>query len=218
MPKKYPFSSPQSSLEARAERLAILRNMAGLKLVELSKKYHMGYTTVREWENGTRILSSRGAKIIVEAMKQEGIDCALSWLLHGSGNAPTFINQKSDIFSPNVPMLEQEMALFRSGRLNAITLHIKDDAMYPFLAIGDQVGGICLDRDEFKLLDAQYCIIESKTHGSICRWVQKIAHTDLFNCQCINLSTKLKNPVTLKMDEIIKAAPVIRFWKKERSK
>lgn len=215
MSKNHPLKPSQSTGETRAERLAIVRDMAGLKLVELAKSCHMGYTTLREYEKGTRLLSPKKAKTIIEVLKHEGVDCTLAWLLHGSGNFPTFVNQTSDNSASNISILEQEIVLFRNGHPNTIVLSIKDDAMYPFLSIGDQVGGICLNPDEFDLMDDQYCIIESKTYGSICRWVQKITHTDLFNCQAINLSTKFKKPITLKMDQIIKAAPVIRFWKKK---
>ncbi len=215
MSQKYSFPEMESSPSARAHRLSILRKMAGLGYAAISKKYKIGYSTLRQWEKGQRNLSTNGAKLIVDAMKQEGIECTLPWLLHGSGEAPSYINQKDITVLPNASFLEQEIALFRSGHLNAIVLDIKDDAMYPFLVIGDQVGGICLDRDQFEKMDGKYCIIESKTHGQFCRWAQKIPHTDLFNFQCLNLSSKVKNPITLKADKIIKAAPIIRFWKQE---
>jgi transcriptional regulator with XRE-family HTH domain len=214
MAEKYTLAPSQSSVD-RADRLATLRNMAGLSITDLSKKYNIGYTTLREWEKGIRPLSPKGAKLIVEAMKQEGIDCTLAWLLHGSGEVPTYINKKSNIPFFSTSMLEHEIALFRGSYLNAIILTIQDDAMRPFVSAGDQVGGICTEKIE--LFENEYCIIESKVYGSFCRWVQKIPHDHLFICQAINLPTDSENPIILKPDEVIKAAPVLRVWKKERS-
>lgn len=216
MSEEHHFPSAQSSPKARAYRLSILRKMAGLRLIELSQKYDIGYTTVRQWEKGQSPLSTRGAKLIVEAMRQEGIECTPSWLLLGSGNPPTYINQQTVTPLPGAPIVEQEIALFRNSHLNALILEIHDDAMHPFLSPGDRVGGVCLEKSEFDLMDGQYCIVESEADGCICRWTQKIPNTDLFNFQCLNLSTKLKNPVALKTNKIIKAAPMIRLWKQQK--
>jgi DNA-binding transcriptional regulator YiaG len=205
-----------SSAQARAERVSHVRKMAGLSFIQLSKKYKVGYSTIRQWEGqGNRQLSSKGAQILVELLKQEGIQCDTGWLLHGLGNPPFYLNNPNDSLN-NPSLLEQEIAQFKNHYQNTVILKIDDDAMLPFIIPGDYVGGICLNRDHFELMDAQYCIVESKSHGLFCRWAQKVSHCDWFNFLCVNLSTKLKNPVSINSDKIIKVAPVIRVWKQNR--
>jgi DNA-binding transcriptional regulator YiaG len=205
-----------SSSEARAERVAYVRKMAGLSFVQLSKKYKIGYSTIRQWEGqGDRQLSSKGAQILVEIMKQEGIQCDAAWLLHGLGSLPSYLHTPTDP-KESASFLDQEMVQFKNHYRNAIILKIEDDAMLPFITQGDYVGGICLDRDNFELMDGQYCIVDSKAHGLFCRWAQKVPPSDWFNFFCVNLSTKLKNPITINAEKIIKVAPVIRVWKQNR--
>lgn len=209
------LSAPDSSPQAKADRVAYLRKMAGLSFAQLSQKYKVGYSTIRQWEGqGGRQLSSKGAQILVEIMKQEGVQCDSGWLLHGLGNLPSYLHTPIDPGS-STSLLKQEMAQFKNHYRNSFILKIEDDAMLPFLSPSDHVGGVCLNRNRFELMDGQYCIVESKAHGIFCRWAQKV-HPDLFNFLCVNLSTKLKNPITIEADKIIKVAPVTRVWKQDR--
>ena len=83
----------RSSAKERGKRLRLVRKMSGLTLNDLSTKYDFGASTIKYWEcakcNG---LSAKGAKKIIAAIQNEGVQCSFMWLMYGIGSPPQFID------------------------------------------------------------------------------------------------------------------------------
>ena len=94
--------SKKVSAKERGKRLRLIRKMSSLTLDELSSKYNLGISTIKYWECAkSQGLSSKGAKKIVTAMQNEGIQCSYMWLMYGVGLPPQFIDvrfHKSFVF------------------------------------------------------------------------------------------------------------------------
>lgn len=79
-------------IESRATRLRFARNQTLLSRRNFCRKHNLKYSTISLWEN-TKLnhgnnLSTRGAKMVVQALLKDAVTCELSWLLEGKGKAP----------------------------------------------------------------------------------------------------------------------------------
>jgi len=226
-------------LKARGERLNILRGMLCLNSTEFAKFVDRGASTVRQWQDGRSSgLARRSAECIVEALENTPVKCSVEWLLHGTGDLPSFskspvepsstlsetkANERHESASGadkvstiaqessiGVDSLKEEMNLYRQRHQNVIILKLSDDAMAPAYYPGDFVGGSYVVDDEIKQLLNNICIVQT-IEGQVL--LRKLTATDKPGCyrlSCLNPITEL--PVVLET-ELSYAALVKRVWR-----
>ncbi|MCL5260076.1 MAG: hypothetical protein M1561_00110 [Gammaproteobacteria bacterium] len=214
-----------SSPKARGKRLRLLRRMSGLTLNQLADKYDIGISTIKYWECAkSEGLSAKGAKKILSAMLQEGINVSFMWLMYGVGLPPHFIdarfcNQELTNSLNNSSSLESEasitdeISLFCNKIPNSITLTIFDDSMEPLFTSGDGVGGKRLYGSDLTKAIGKNCIIETADNQIICRKIAQGNGAENFNLFSINPHT-VANPPFLYDVKIVSAAPIVRIWKR----
>jgi len=215
----------QSSSKARGKRLRLVRKMSNLNLNDLANKYNFGISTIKYWECGkNQGLSSKGAKKIIQAIQNEGVQCSYAWLMDGIGLPPQFIgvclsNKAKQPESNGLSTYEEEMsidqeiALFCKSISDTITLNIFDDGMEPIYCYNDSIGGKRIyDKDLHSAINKD-CIIETEDNQILCRRIAQGDSKNSFNLYCINSSTKA-NPPNMYNVKLLSAAPVSRIWKR----
>lgn len=218
-------SVEETSKEGSAKRLRILLDMTPFSMEKFCEKYHFSTTTVKYWTrakgNG---LTGKGAKRIVDAMLQEGVQCQALWLMTGKGSYPQYVDirknrrvKQSKILLPEefyTQKINEEIDLFCHAFENAIILQIFDDGMDPPFAIEDFVGGIRLYGKDIQQLIGMSCIVETENNQHYCRRLTQGTEEGHFNLVCINQSTTVAMPNQYNI-RLNSAALISRFWKKE---
>jgi HTH-type transcriptional regulator, cell division transcriptional repressor len=211
----------------RGRRARIIRSMMGFSIKAFAKEIAVSDRTVKSWEQGNAGgLTEKGANKILEVAKKNGLECELTWLMHGIGAQPSSTNP---IFNKPILIKEQpgkmvsskkiidtgiknEIDCFHANNANAITLQIPDDGMEPYYATGAIVGGKRRTGAAINELIFQDCIVETKDHQTLCRRLTPGTIVDRFNLSCLNHSTKQTNIATNDV-ELISAAMVIWYRK-----
>ena len=212
------------SPRARGERLRVLRKMSGLTIHKLAEKYEVGSSTIKYWECGRdKGLSAKGARKIIESMRQEGVYCTFMWLMHGVGMHPQIVDIRQSASTKQVAAmnttLEEETAIaneievFCSGTPNAVTLVIYDDGMEPLYAIGDTVGGSRLVGADIAKAVGKICIVETEDRQVLCRKLARGNTPNVFILCAINPQTTALPPNHYDA-KILSVAPISRAWKR----
>jgi transcriptional regulator with XRE-family HTH domain len=208
--------------------------MTGLTMQEFADRCHVGLTTVNYWENViAKGLSERGAKKVVDAIKIEGIECSLLWLMEGKGEPPRIVDPSKltklnqGLTEISIPLsspvetkivnldedLQEELKVFQKFHPNSLIATIVDDAMLPFYKVGDLVGGKRLEGVNMELANGLDCIVDLGNKELIVRRIKLGSSTGTFNLYCSNLEATVENPV-LNNIKIVALAPVVRVWRK----
>ncbi|MBU0744761.1 MAG: helix-turn-helix domain-containing protein [Gammaproteobacteria bacterium] len=215
----------RSSAKERGKRLRLVRKMSGLTLDELSSKYSFGISTIKYWECAkNQGLSSKGAKKIISAMQDEGVQCSYMWLMHGIGLPPQFLDvhyNKGDKTNIGVDQanfeeeksIEHEIKLFCEKIIDAIALTVFDDGMEPFYSVSDGVGGKRLYGNELTKAIGKNCIVETVDRQLLCRRVAEGNSPDNYNLYCINPGTVVSPPHLYDV-KLLSAAPISRIWRR----
>jgi hypothetical protein len=223
--KKSTTSSADNLKYERGARLKVLRQMTGLTIHELSKKYDLGASTIKYWECGCGGgITLKGAKKIVDAMRDEKIQCSLIWLLYGIGPHPQPVDpshandlRQMELFNKltleDESLIHKEIKAFCEFYPHAITLVVLDDGMEPIYKIGDSVGGKRLFGDDLTAAVGKNCIVETEDHQVLCRKLVQGEQPGSYNLYCINHKTTV-NPPIIYNTKLLSAAPITRIWKR----
>ncbi len=208
---------------ARGKRLKMLRKIADLTRNQVEEKYHISVNTQRSWEEGKHTgLTEQGARRILVAFRNEGVQASIGWLLHGTGSAPRLTEKLFDtdmlpfeeIKKENAADFENnekifsELEFFFKMNGNAISLQINDDSMEPFILAGDYVAGISRFGDSISQLIGKNCIIETEMGEKYVRLLRKGSKPGLYTIACLNPHTTIENPIIYDI-ELTSAAPII---------
>ncbi len=201
----------------RSVRLKAVRQLLSLTAEDFAKKYGIPLNTLKNWESPSRTtLTESGAMKLSMALKKDGIDCRVSWLLYGQGAEPTQAFADSNIkftdltFKEYAEKRSHEVEAFCKQYENAVFLTIEDGAMQPYYYKGDIVGGIWLPRTECTTLDQRPYIIEQENHQLICRQLICREETS-FDAVATNQKSQAK-PLLLENIKSTQFAPVLRLW------
>ncbi|OGT45453.1 MAG: hypothetical protein A3E82_03400 [Gammaproteobacteria bacterium RIFCSPHIGHO2_12_FULL_38_11] len=219
----------EKNLNHAGERLRRARILAGISTRrEFEKKYQVSANTLQGWEQGKNPLSKKGAKRILEALKNEGLICSMEWLIHGVGVPPrpfemtygeTPSSNDLDTFLSSLHLQEeqaiyQELQTFKTNNTNSIIITISDDTMEPQFRAGDYVGGIRLTKPEdLQLYTGQPCIVELSDHTIIPRYLHADTESGTYTLSCTNFQSK-NPPLNIFNAKIISAAPILWHRKK----
>lgn len=217
-------------IQERARRLRFLRKMTRLSMKEFAQLCNLGLTTINYWEQGYSSITERGAKKVIKALREEGIECSSIWLLSGLGTKPK-ITDPSKLSKINYPSVEtssqlireensdylsgkikEELNLFQSIHPDNLVYLIKNESMMPLYCKGDIVAGKKLTGKNMELANGIDCIVEIEKNSLEVRRV-RIGHaTNSFDLYVINPEASLEFP-PLRNSKINALAPIIRIWK-----
>lgn len=218
--KKVIIEDEKSTPQARASRLRRVRNLANLSRKELCEKAGINVNTFKGWELARYGgLPRDGAKKVILATKQCGIEATIDWLLHEIGNAPKVLENYAPISSTQQPLetthiqhdesyANTELLLFRKNHPNSIDLKIYDDGMEPIYEKGDLVAGTPLNGEDIKKLIHQNCIIHLANGQIVARNIRATKEGNKFSLICINPKTTVTEPIIHNV-EISSAAKII---------
>lgn len=211
----------EQSLTTSGDRLRRARLLAGLNTRrEFEQKHQISSNTLQGWEQNKNPLSTKGARRIIEALKKEGLLCSVEWLLHGTGlpprafemiNAginPAFLENHEQFNLHEEENIYQESQVFKSQKSNTIILNISDDAMEPYYALGDYIGGVQIDNSEIPQFLGQACIVELENNLILPRVIQPGAHPNVYNLSCTNPKTSA-TLLNFYNTKVISAAPIV---------
>jgi transcriptional regulator with XRE-family HTH domain len=142
------------------KRLRILRRLAGLTIAEFAALADVSSPSVSYWENGqiNSPIKPKSMVRVLNGLSKVGIDVSERWLRRGEGSLPTYQgemivvpqhengpepapDQIVDVSTQLAAILADEIKLFTSVS-HAVITKVDHDALSPFLAHGDLVGGI----------------------------------------------------------------------------
>lgn len=214
----------EKNLTHSGDRLRRARILAGISTRrEFEKKYHISANTLQGWEQGKNPLSKKGAKRVIEALKSEGLICAMEWLMDGKGMPPRPFemlnpritsNQASgepltDINLDEETAIYQELQIFKSHNPNPIIITISDDSMQPQFHPGDYIGGTRLCTPEaIAPYFGQACIVELSDHTILPRYIHPGTKSNTYTLSCTNHQSRM-GPLNIFDTTIISAAPIL---------
>lgn len=174
-----PTEDPNSP-EQRAYRLKRLRNLANLSRRDMCTPHSaIQLNTLKGWEVAKYGgLSKTGAQKVIERVKQAGVECSLSWLLHGQG-LPPVINDlqrhytpSTELALPETALIMSELELFKQHCPMSLYTEIKDDSLLPYYQPKDWVAGpysapieACKDAICIIELDSGECLVRKVLIG-----------------------------------------------------
>lgn len=220
-------------IQERANRLRYLRKMSHLSMKEFAQHCNLGLTTINYWEQGYSSVTERGAQKVSKAMREEGIECSVIWLMTGYGEPPKVtdssklsklnykyleslsrisINEKKSDYPLENNEIKQELALFRKNYPEHLIYLIDNESMKPLYGPGDLVAGKKLTDKNMELGHGADCIVELEGKELLIRRV-KIAHVaNSYDLYVINSDASLEFP-PLRNIKVLSLAPIIRIWK-----
>lgn len=211
----------EQSLITAGDRLRRARLLAGLHTRrEFEHKHQISSNTLQGWEQNKNPLSAKGARRIIEALKQEGLLCSVEWLLHGTGLPPrpfeminagvnaSLLENHAQLNLREEEAIYQESQTFKNQKANTIILNITDDAMEPYYGLGDYIGGVQIDNSEISQFIGKACIVELENNLILPRILQAGSHPNVYNLSSSNpkTSASLLNFYNVK---IISIAPIV---------
>ena len=220
----------EKNLNHSGERLRRARILAGISTRRaFEEKYQISANTLQGWEQGKNPLSKKGAKRIVEALKNEGLICSPDWLINGNGVPPRAFEMLKEIPAEtdlenllNQMHLQEEQAIyqelqtFKTHNPNPIIITISDDTMEPQFREGDYVAGTRLTRPEdIQKHLGEPCIVELSDHTIIARHLHGDSKLGCYTLSCTNFRSK-QAPLTISNAQIISAAPIL--WHRRKLK
>lgn len=220
-------------IQERANRLRYLRKMSHLSMKEFAQHCNLGLTTINYWEQGYSSVTERGAQKVSKAMREEGIECSVIWLMTGYGEPPKVtdssklsklnyksleslsrisINEKKSDYPLENNEIKEELALFRKNYPEHLICLIDNESMKPLYGPGDLVAGKKLTDKNMELGHGADCIVELEGRKLLIRRV-KIAHVaNSYDLYVINSDASLEFPPLRNM-KVLSLAPIIRIWK-----
>jgi HTH-type transcriptional regulator, cell division transcriptional repressor len=220
-------------IQERANRLRFLRKMSHLSMKEFALHCNLGLTTINYWEQGYSSITERGAQKVCKAMREEGIECTVIWLITGYGDPPkvtdssklsklnyknleslsrTSINEKKSDYPMEDIEIKEELGLFKKNYPEHLIYLVDNVSMKPLYGPGDLVAGKKLTEKNMELAHGADCIVELKGRELMIRRV-KIGHaTESFDLYVINSDASLEFP-PLRNINVLSLAPIIRIWK-----
>lgn len=213
----------------RGKRLRLLRCLTGMvNLQDFAEKYDFSSSTLSYWEKATSGgLTEKGAKSIIAAVKNEGIECSSIWLMEGIGEPPriTDYNKHSIIKELSKDLdsgldvsedenLQQEIGLFKKLHPAYLIVTVNDDAMAPIYMPSDILGGKKHTSKNLEDIVDKDCIVEIDHNTFLVRRVKSGKKSGTFDLYSVNPARFTDFPPILDK-KILSIAPITRVWRKK---
>ena len=175
----------------RAARLKQLRKMAGLSRRLFSERHGVAVGTLQNWETARfGGLSEKGARVMLAALRKEGVVCNYEWLMTGVGSGPVkyMVDTNLDsIGDERVSSMEKDVAFFKGRYPSSKSYCLRDDSMSPLLNIGDEV--VALPVQDVQTCLGRLCLIDLTGGISILRYVKSI-DSQVLSCFAQNMQSR----------------------------
>jgi HTH-type transcriptional regulator, cell division transcriptional repressor len=211
----------ENSREARAKRLKRVRKLTKLSRKDFAQNYAISQGTLQNWETARfGGLTEKGAKLVLEALKQESIHCTFNWLMYGAGIGPQKPNitsvaklseqsdnnkQANKVATKNAANIE--LKLFEQININTLTVTTANNAMLPLFSVGEIVSGTVIEMENIDQLLNEICLVQTESHGLLLRRLQQGSEEGTYTLLATNTAASLNMPVIYNV-KIIAAAPV----------
>ncbi len=159
-------------MRERCSRLRSIRNSLHLPRRVFEEKYGIPPGTMQNWESPRYGgFGESGAHRIAHAFLSEGVQCDVNWLLYGVGQKPKIPTPMHRVVvgSGKVDLPDQELELFRQLYKETLDWVIRDDALAPWLEVGDVVAGRCFRESNLRKGIGSLCIIELSEEHTVVR-------------------------------------------------
>jgi transcriptional regulator with XRE-family HTH domain len=209
---------------ARSKRLQSLIIMTGLSNRAFAEKLNIPPSTLQHWEDPTNHgLTEKGARKLVKAAQQQGINCTYEWLMHGTGASPGYRYQLEDNLSAlaigetraayltreqQLAQIEAELELFLNHHPETIEFIVPDDAMEPQYFKGEIVAGVRQKGKAIEQLIGKDCIVLVAGGDIYLRRICKGNLPGRYHLTHLNSKTSVTLPFFYDVT-VISAAPVI---------
>ncbi len=227
-------TDPRSSSQARGRRLRSLRKMTDLSRKHMAEKYMLSAGTLQGWEDGRYGgLTEKGARKILPALRKEGIQCTLEWIMHGVGLGPQISDKlymREHGFDANASFtptsissdeqdqaIKDELLLFRKHTPEAIDVQLPDNSMEPFYFANDYVGGSRRFNEQIADLINHDCIIQTSEGDILVRRLKKGSSPNTYTLVSLNPNTSVAEP-TLYNVGLMSAASILWIRRKGSTK
>ena len=152
----------------RGNRLKLCRTMLKKTLKELGTPHHISIGSLSNWESGSSPISEKNVHKIISILAAEGLICSKEWLLEGVGDTPYIYASSQHLEDKKVESFNlttqffffKEIEAFKKVHSDMLVTIVRDDAMHPFLRVGDYVGGATLSKADYEKEQGNICIIE----------------------------------------------------------
>lgn len=194
-------------------------------------------STITNWECGFKNgLTELGAEKIVNTLQMHGWICTTVWLFYNIGPTPEtahaiktntaldstkthYLLEKSFVsygdFDASTACCE-EILLFKKRHKNYLVYQIVDNTLSPFYKVFDNVGGIKLSQEQFKLAQNVLCIVLLHSQRYL---IGKIIMDNCHPIQKISIVHPVDSDIFLltaaPLSEVQAIAPIIRMWRKQ---
>lgn len=135
-------------LDSYAGRVRFVRHLTKLSREAFEGKYGINRNTLKSWELGINTLTEKSAKVLAEAINEEGFSCSPQWLIFGQGPEPQPLDESDKLLFDEINQQSKiiyEADYFKKNNPNSVIFMITDKSMLPEFRAGDCVGGINID-------------------------------------------------------------------------
>ena len=169
------------------------------------------------------MLSEKGARSVLRAVKSAGIHCSFEWLMYGIGPGPVMTSRlfvQESAFSESIDIdrdsandqsanIAQELLVFRKLNKESADAVVSDDGMLPYFREGDHVPGLCrYDCEDIDKLLGLDCIVQTVDGTVLVRLLRSGKRPGVYTLLCRNTGSSVEAPVLYDV-QLIYAAPVI---------
>ena len=158
-----------SEIATKGNRLKYIRNLVNLSRKDFCLRFDLNFHTYKSWEldkmSGLSVQASEKISALVHDL---GVIVHPDWLITGNGMKPYLVNQEIQDISQG--QLNREIEIFTHSASNISLYTINDDAMLPYLKVGDIVGAVMYQNHSIvEKMDKELCLIDLKNNHRICR-------------------------------------------------
>lgn len=207
-----------SSRSSRANRLKRLRKMTGKSRKAFSELYGISQGTLQNWETARfGGLTEKGAKIVLNALKSEGILCNFEWLMYGAGPNPnigSMLNQtKNTPKRTKITTINEDLDIFCKLHAETVHMFVNDDTMEPYYSPSELVAGISHKGNNIDQCVGHICIVKPINHPQQIKLLRKGKTINCYNCIALNPISIDQNANLFEV-ELEYCAPIIWIRKK----
>lgn len=180
------------------ERIKSARGQLGYSRKKFAEKYNFSAATLQAWEDGRYVVPFKAIVRYIHALEQAGLESSVEWFMHGSGTSPrpkqqlikeALVNNHTNTFPINN---KQDPSFFEQTDKNSILVSISDDAMTPFFAPGDFVGGYFISKDTIDQYIGSFCIVIIASREILVRKLKYGTNPDCFTLVSTNLDSEVE--------------------------
>lgn len=193
--------SSEQLADDRAKRIYHLRKtVLKLSRAAFGKKHDIPSGSLQNWED-VRYggLTELGARKLIKAFNEEGIECDINWLLYGKGDEPVVHTWAGKVSVPGASKLSasltgtpddialaEELKTFYKFHQNVVDTIISDNSLQPFYLKGYHVAGEKLFNNDINKAIGMDCIVQLQTGEILVRHLTKGTKSEHYTLICTN--------------------------------